>query len=176
MQFANSEFAHQVIPRAGDILDGHVREIGTVSSPGFGIDRARPGAAVTASKGIGANHEESTGIDRLAGPDHVFPPTGGSILRRGRRVRARGQPGENQDCVIGFGGQLAPAFVGQRDLGQSVASPHVEAAGRQVAQPQGLRRLGGKAVSVFFVCHRPYPLGPSTPRWQVRFPAFDTAR
>ncbi len=71
---------NQLALQANHIGDGDEWEIHAERLAGRGVRGAGTGGAAAAAQNVRADNEVLVGVEGLARPDHVFPPTGASVV------------------------------------------------------------------------------------------------
>ena len=92
--------------RVDPVFDGDHGEISAIGAPGVRMGVHGPGRTEAGPQVVDANHEETIGVDRLAGADHVAPPSFGPVL-------AGVDPGDVVRCVERVADQYRIALVGR---------------------------------------------------------------
>jgi hypothetical protein len=75
-QLINAEPVDQAHLRIDHVADGDDRKLEPPGAAGIGIEARRPRRTHAAAENVGADDEEAVCVDRLARPDHGFPPAG----------------------------------------------------------------------------------------------------
>ena len=85
----------------------------------IGGQGSRPGAALAAPKGIGADHIKAVGIQGAIRPNQPIPPAslGMAGLHQTRCMAVAGEAMQQQNRVAPVGVEFTPALVGQPAMG-----------------------------------------------------------
>ena len=99
-------------------------------APSSGCGDGGAGRTLAAAEHVGAHDEVLVGVDRLAGPDRVVPPTRRGVATSGRPggVAVAGPGVAHQHGVRGVGVEASPRLVGDHDVAQHHAAVEREAA------------------------------------------------
>src|SRR3546814_18470168 len=98
-----SDWSSDVCSSDLHVADGDDREREAVGSAGIGIDVLRSGAAEAAAEDVGANDEETVGVERQARPDDQLPPArlaGDRVRFGGELVAGQGMADEDRIRLV----------------------------------------------------------------------------
>ena len=134
--------ADQGVGGVGAVFDRQVRKPEPVGFAGLGVNRGRTGRALAAAQRVDTDHEPAIAVDRLAGPEHRFPPARLRVVRVAGRVRGGREAGEDQNGVVTGGVERAPGLVGQARPMQRAAAPEPKRRGQGEKLCAGRNQFG----------------------------------
>ena len=138
--------------RGDPVPHRHHREVRSVNSARFRIDRTWSGAAVAATEVVEAHHVEVIRVDRLAGTDAVVPPAGplvfGAVIAGGMVMSRQRVTDEHRVRTRGI--QLAVRFVDEIYARQDAPAQQRN----RLVESQVLRRNEPNGIGRDAVLHR----------------------
>ncbi len=117
-ELSHPEVIQEPLLRPHHIPDGDDREPHPIRASRFGVDRSRACTPGATTEYVGADDEVLVGVDGAPRPDHRIPPAA-PLVRLGDppgAVRVARERVDDEHGVFARMVQLAPSFVGERDL------------------------------------------------------------
>jgi hypothetical protein len=160
VQPLDAEIVEQAHLRVDHVGEGDAREVRSPELAGVGPRRGGATRSVAASQIVGADHEETVGVDHAARADKELPPTLAALLVPALAdagdggiptggVLAAGERVEDQDRVVARRRERAVGLVGERHRAERLAGAQAQRiAGGAEGEEPSLDRTDASAGNV----------------------------